>query len=318
MLLLLGTLLLAATNSHGVVTSLIVSGTNDPQVNGTYTYDTIVNGKGSWVKGDYVLWWINGGLGYSWNIEKPSTAATYYRNWSDTPLPGETEWGCVAPAASPCTAPVVTMTPLPENLMVSGTVDSFLNGLYTRELNYNGYPQYVMGDYVIRQGFIVMDMIWSIENPTSFNQYYTHADIGVNVPEQGWNLGFAAGSPPSPPVVTETKLPDQYRVSGAGFSGVNGIYTRSINSFMHTGLVYENGGDYFLKAGIFGPMTFGYGITDNGGGSYYYTESNSLLIPASGWSLDFLGISYPPAPSVIPYNFPWPMFLPATTEKSRP
>lgn len=412
-LLLLG-LLLMATNCFAVTaSSMIISGSNDPLVNGTYT-DTgiIVNGKMSWMKGDYVLRWSEAIMGFSWNIEKPSTAAVYYGNWADTAVPEETGWLCAPQAVAPCTPPVVTTTPLPdvltvsgcaetqvagvytrtlnhegwpcyengslqlrrglnmisspawviendsattryyfnnrnevqvpdidwyqgpdgtpstlpvvteqplpENLIVSGTVDSFLNGSYARGLNYNGYPQYVKGNYEIRQGWIMMTSVWNIENNGVGTQYYTHTDIGTDVPETGWELGPNGGSPPSPPVVTEKQLPDQYKVSGAGFAAVNGLYTRTVNSNSHTGLVYEKEAIYFLRAGTVPMMNFGYEITNSSGDSYYYVVSNSLLIPSTDWTLDFLGTSYPPPPFVVPYKFPWPMFLPSITNKATP
>lgn len=315
LILILGFLLIASNGFAAVlVDSLIVSGSNDPLVNGTYTYAGMYESKMSWTKGDYVLRWSEAVMGFSWNIENTSTSGVYYGNWSNTWVPEETGWQSVAQAVLPYTPPVVTQTALPESLIVSGTVDSFLNGVYTRGLNYKGYPQYAMGDYAIRQGWEFMSIDWNIVNIATHNQYYTHTGIGVNVPEQGWNLSSSAGSPSSPPVITETELPSQYRVSGAGFSEVDGIYTRLINSTSHTGLVYEKEEGYFLRAGGVGPMVLGYGITNSGGGSYYYVESNSLIIPTTGWALDYLGTSYPPPPFVAPYNFPWPMFLPAVTK----
>ncbi|MBU1140433.1 MAG: hypothetical protein KKA76_15765 [Proteobacteria bacterium] len=391
---------------------MIVSGSNDPLVNGTYTYDGVVNGKASWIKGDYVLWWGDVSMTQTWVIENSNTFQQYYSNLLDPSVPAEIGWNCAPQAVAPCTPPVVTTTPLPdvltvsgcvetqvaglytrtlnhegwpryengslqvrrgpnilsspawviendsvttryyfnnrsdvrvpdlnwyqgpdgtpatlpvvteqplpEELIVSGTVDSFLNGIYARGLNYSGYPQYVNADYVIRQGWIVMTSVWSIENDSLGDQYYTHTDIGTDVPETGWELGPNAGSPPSPPVVTETQLPDQYKVSGAGFTAVNGLYTRTVNSNSHTGLVYEKEAIYFLRAGTVPVMNFGYEITNSGGDAYYYVVSNALLIPSADWALDFLGTSYPPPPFVVPYNFPWPMFLPSVTNKATP
>lgn len=218
LIVILGLFLLSTNSFAAVVSSLVVSGSNDPLVNGIYTYDTVVKGKGSWAKGDYVLSWNDVLMGDSWNITNSSSADVYYYEWSDTALPSEIGWSCWAQAASPCIPPVVTQTPLPETLIVSG----------------------------------------------------------------------------------------------AGFSDVNGLYTRTVNSNSHTGLVYEKGAAYFLRAGGFGLMELGYGITNSGGGSYYYVVSDSLVIPTLGWALDFLGTALTPPPVVRPYSHHWwPMFLPA-------
>jgi hypothetical protein len=321
LIVILGCLLLSTNSFAEVVSSsLVVSGSNDPLVNGTYTLDIAVNGKGSWIKGDYVLSWSNVLMGDSWNITNSSSAAVYYYydDWSDTAVPSESGWSCLLQKVSPCTPPVVTQTTLPDTLIVSGTADSFLNGTYARGLNDNsGFPRYANGDYEICQGLIPMISVWSIEDKGTGNQYYTHPSIGATVPEYGWASG-PYGNVATPPVVTEIELPNQYQVSGAGFSDVNGIYTRTVNSNSHTGLVYEKEAIYFLGAGGFGLMELGYGITNSGGGSYYYVASDSLVIPSPGWTLDFLGASSSPPPFVRPYSFPWSLFVPSITKNVTP
>lgn len=384
---------------------MIVSGSNDPQVNGTYTYDGLSGGKDSWVKGEYYLRWSDAVMGFSWNIEKPSTAAVYYVNWSIGPVPEEINWLCSFNAVDPCTTPVVTADPLPEALFVSGTVDAFLNGEYTRGLNRNGYPAYAMGDYDLyvepawtiswtigkigtaeqyyitpaygpyvpeggwsagtyatgpdyvppvvtasplperlyvsgtvdelvngeyarglnlngcpqySKGDYVISRVdwtamvigrpWSIEDTSTGNVYYdSYDESGVNVPEQGWYLGFSAGSPPSPPVVSATRLPEKYKVIGAGSTEVNGIYARSLNT-ADGFLVYKKNPLYFLQAGYFSSMDFSYGIVKSGTGTYYTVLADSLIIPYGGWSLNAYGMANPPF--VTPYSFPWAMYLP--------
>ena len=308
---------LISINSFALATDpIIVSGSNDPLVNGTYAPGIIINGKESWTKGDYILLWKEG-MELSWNIENISSSAVYYSHDSDTPIPMESGWNCEPYAVDPCTPPVTTTTPLPETLIVSGTTDSFLNGTYARGLNSNGYPRYAYGSYEIRQGWILMTGVWSIEDPGTGNQYYTHTDLGATVPEQGW-LSGPYGNATSPPLVTESKLTSQYKVSGAGSSEVNGLYTRTLNNWK--GLVYEKNTTYSLAVGYFGQMDPGYGIVKNGVGTYYYVATDPfvipLIIPASGWNVDYLGTANPPL--VTPYTFPWTMFLPASTDNSQP
>lgn len=402
--------LLAATNSFAApAPDLIVSGSNDPLVNGTYAYNSDFNGKASWAKGDYVLRWSPALMGDAWNIENPSAAAgsgeMYYWNWYDTAVPKETSWDCSHDYVNPCTPPVVTENPLPDSLIVSGTFDTFLNGLYTREnLNANGYPQYTMDVYKIsatggmvawiiedasKQYYIHYDSSqasvpeagwslsthagsptspsppvvtsyqvpdtlivsgtvdsflngnwtrenlnsdtgyprytmgdyemhvegvwiapWIIDHASTGNQYYTNTLVnGALVPEYGWDKLFHAGSPTSPPVVTEQELPDRYHVRWAGSSEVNGVYSRVLNSL--DGLVYEKEAIYHLEAGYYALMAYGYGITKSGTGTFYSVEDESLLIPSSGWSLGAHGIANPPY--VFPYTFPWQMYLPSVT-----
>lgn len=408
-----GFLMLSTGSLATTIDTFFVSGSNDPLVNGTYTLDNDThNLKTSWSKGDYSLRWGDVLMTMTWVIENKVTFDQYYSNLTNPSIPAETGWECAPQAAANCTPPVVTVTPLPETLyvsgcaettvsgvytrgtnhegwpryahgslqlrrglniipapswviendigtpryyfnnsysvqvpeldwyqapdgtpatlpvvtdqalpeklIVSGTVDSFLNGVYTRGPNYSGYPLYIMGDYQIRQAWQIMTSVWAIENNSNNNRYYSHTSIGTHVPEYGWQLETSAGSPPSPPLVTEKELPNEYRVSGAGLAEVNGIYTRILNSTNHTGLVYEKDAAYFLRASGVGPMVRGYGIMDSSYNSYYYVESDSLLIPSTGWALDYWGTSNPPPPFVIPYNFPWPMFLPAVTKTVNP
>ncbi|MDH3329812.1 MAG: hypothetical protein OEM01_11305 [Desulfobulbaceae bacterium] len=406
----LGFLLMAA-DSFAVPSPgpMIVSGTNDPLVNGTYKYNGDYDGKPSWVKGNYFLrWGTTSAMTIEWSIGNSSSGQDFYRNANYIGFPSEVQWTCLSWALDPCTPPVVTADPLPEKLFVSGTVDAFLNGEYVRGLNSNnGYPRYAMGNYDIhvesawtnpwviektdpitpyyttpsygasvpeagwsadayasggpdyvppvvtayplpqklyvsgtvdeflngeyvrglngngcplysRGDFVIsrlewtamiMGEPWSLEDTSTGNIYYdSYDESGIKVPEKGWFQGPYGGLPISPPVMSAARLPDKYKVRGAGSTEVNGVYTRTLNSV--DGLVYEKEGTYYLEAGYYYLMAYGYGINKSAFGTYYSVESDSLNVPSGGWILGSKGTANPPY--VTPY-FPWPMFMPSFT-----
>lgn len=300
--------------------SLFVSGTVDTFLDGEYAREQnnpSHNGFPRYVMGDYEIHvepvWTN-----PWTIEHTGTGFKYYGNNNyGSPFVPEGGWTADANATGPpYVPPVVTAGPLPDTLYVSGTVDDFLNGGYIRGLNGNGCPLYAKGDYIISRvewTAMVMGEPWSLKDTSSGNVYYTSYDgpDGIKVPEVGWLAGFSAAGPPyTPPVMSATQLPDKYKVYGAGSTEVNGLYTRTLNS--PNGLVYEkqNGVTYRLEAGHFTTMELQYGITGSSG-AFYTVSDDTLNIPASGWAVGPYGTASPPY--VIPYAFPWQMFLPSFT-----
>lgn len=304
---------MTATSGHCLLIvpkTYYVSGSNDPNVNGSYTIAaTNFEGKFRWVKGDLELRWNDSVMGYSWVIENDSTLNVYYAQFDNTTLPGQVYWNCFA-ALSPCTPPVVTSYKIPDQLTVSGTVDSFLNDIYTRGLNHNGFVKYAKNNYEIRSGHYIMAGSWVIvRNPGAGDDIFYHNNAGsVSVPEQGWYMGAYAGTPVSPPVVTDFTLEPKYKVQGAGSSAANGVYTRVLND--SSGPVYDKGDGYTLRTGYFYSMEFCYGIRNESTGTYYWVDNNSrsLSVPKTEWALSTFGVN--PPPTVVPY-FPWSLFMPS-------
>ena len=81
-----------------------VKGAGTPEVNGVYLASGKVNGKTSYVKGEFQLFYK--GCEAKWMIK--SKDGNYYRNMNDTPLPPQSGWekGCAKGSKDP--APEIT------------------------------------------------------------------------------------------------------------------------------------------------------------------------------------------------------------------
>jgi len=180
------------------------------------------------------------------------------------------------------------------NYMVSGS-GSGVDGTYSEDGTYNGYPVYTMlGMAIVNKGghWAVTqwgDPDWWGYNHPYGNEYYRSDAGGTIAPLTGWHTSLD-GSDPAPTVTNDFIVlpPGIYIVSGAGSNETNGSYTENGTSngkpkytYGYFSL-YHNGSQW---------------VIESCGSIYYINWDNTYFPPKCNWNVN---IGTPSTPTIVP------------------